>query len=118
MAEAGKKLRRVVVGVVGGLVLIVGIIAIPYPGPGWLIVFMGLAILSTEFSWAERVLGFARGKYDAWEEWLKHQSWWVRAIFLILTAAVVVVTLWLLNTYGLINSWLNLGQDWLDSPIL
>lgn len=52
------------------LVLVVGVIAIPYPGPGWLIVFAGLAILATEFDWARRVLRYARGKYDAWTAWL------------------------------------------------
>ena len=36
---------RVAVGVVGLVVLAVGIAAIPYPGPGWAIVFLGLAIL-------------------------------------------------------------------------
>ena len=55
---------RIIVGVLGGLVLVAGIIAIPYPGPGWLIVFAGLAILATEFTWARRVLRFARHHYD------------------------------------------------------
>jgi uncharacterized protein (TIGR02611 family) len=38
---------RIVVGVVGLIVLGVGILAIPYPGPGWAIVFIGLGILAT-----------------------------------------------------------------------
>lgn len=115
---AGSRIRRIAIGLGGGVLLIIGIIAIPYPGPGWLIVFTALAILATEFEWARRLLAFARGKYDAWEAWLKRQTWWVRAIFWLLTAAVVVTTLWLLNAYGLINAWLHLGWDWLDSPIL
>ena len=50
---------RIVVGVVGLAVLGVGIVAIPYPGPGWAIVFVGLAILATEFDWARRLLSYA-----------------------------------------------------------
>jgi len=111
-------MRRIVVGIIGGIVLIIGIIAIPYPGPGWLIVFSGLAILATEFTWAQRLLHFARGKYDAWQNWLARQAWWVKAIFWLLTAVVVVTTLWLLNTYGLINGWLHLGFNWLNSPFV
>lgn len=116
MAEAGRKLKRLLIGILGGLVLVIGVIAIPYPGPGWLIVFTGLAILATEFEWAQKVLHFARGKYDGWQDWLSHQAWWVKAVFWLLTAAVVVLTLWLLNTYGLINNWLHLDWDWLNSP--
>jgi uncharacterized protein (TIGR02611 family) len=106
------------VGIAGGLLLIVGIIAIPYPGPGWLIVFTALAILATEFAWAQRVLDFAKGKYDAWQAWLGRQAIWVRAMFWLLTCIVVVVTIWLLNGYGILNSVFGLHQDWLTSPFV
>jgi uncharacterized protein (TIGR02611 family) len=45
---------RIGVGVVGGLLLIVGVLAIPGPGQGWALVFLALAVLSTEFRWAHR----------------------------------------------------------------
>jgi uncharacterized protein (TIGR02611 family) len=51
---------RIVVGVIGLIVLGAGILAIPYPGPGWAIVFVGLGILATEFDWARRLLAYAR----------------------------------------------------------
>ncbi len=44
VAGSKRQLRRIAIGIVGGLLLVVGIIAIPYPGPGWLIVFTALAI--------------------------------------------------------------------------
>ena len=53
---------RALVGVTGGVVLVAGIIAIPYPGPGWAIVFIGLAILASEFVWAHHTLKFAKGR--------------------------------------------------------
>jgi uncharacterized protein (TIGR02611 family) len=118
MASLYRRGRRAGVAVLGGAVLFVGIIAIPYPGPGWLIVFAGLGILSTEFEWAKRVLGFARAKYDAWQDWLRCQSVMVKVAFWLLTAMVVVLTIWLLNGYGLINGLLDLGLDWAQSPFV
>jgi uncharacterized protein (TIGR02611 family) len=107
-----------VVGLVGGLVLVLGVIAIPYPGPGWLIVFAGLAILSTEFVWAKRLLNYARGKYDAWNAWLRGQHWAVRFGLLALTGMVVVATLWLLGAFQLFAKVVGLGHwTWLQSPI-
>lgn len=112
-----KQVKKIGVGIVGGIVLLAGIVMIPYPGPGWLVVFAGLGILSTEFEWAHRVLQFARKKYDAWTDWVKSQNKYVKAAIWLATAAVVIVTIWLLNGYGLINSWLNLGWDWVKSPL-
>lgn len=54
--------KRVAVTIVGFAVVIVGIVLIPLPGPGWAIVFGGLAILATEYVWAQRLLGFAKRK--------------------------------------------------------
>ena len=109
--------KRIAVAILGGSVLVIGIIAIPYPGPGWLIVFAGLGILATEFEWAKRVLEYARGRYDAWQEWLANRPFIVRAGFWMMTAVIVIMTIWLLNGYGLLNDLLGLHQDWLDSPV-
>jgi uncharacterized protein (TIGR02611 family) len=53
-------LKRIAVGIVGGLVTVVGVIALVAPGPGWLIIFAGLGILATEFAWAAYVLEHAK----------------------------------------------------------
>jgi uncharacterized protein (TIGR02611 family) len=71
---------RIVVGVVGAAVVVLGFVLIPLPGPGWLIVFAGLAILATEFVWAERLLGYARRKVHGWTEWVTDQSLLVRGL--------------------------------------
>ena len=47
---------RIVVAVIGLAVLGLGILAIPYPGPGWAIVFVGLGMLALEFKWAENLM--------------------------------------------------------------
>ena len=111
------KTRRIVIAIVGGVVLVVGVVMIPFPGPGWLVVFMGLAILSQEFAWARRALHYGRRQYDKWADWLKRQNRFVQSLTVIATAIVVVLTLWLLGAYGLVNGWFHLGQDWLDSPL-
>lgn len=54
-------LKRVLVGVIGGVVTLIGVIALVAPGPGWLIIFTGLGILATEFAWAARALAHAKG---------------------------------------------------------
>jgi Putative transmembrane protein (PGPGW) len=52
--------RRLAILVAGLAVVAVGIVLIPAPGPGWLVVFAGLAILATEFTWAEMLLERAK----------------------------------------------------------
>lgn len=47
--------RKPLVLIVGSFIVIVGLILLPLPGPGWLIIFVGFAILATEFEAAEKV---------------------------------------------------------------
>ncbi|MET4049933.1 TIGR02611 family protein [Rhodococcus sp. 1163] len=108
---------RIVVGVVGLAVLVLGIIAIPYPGPGWLIVFAGLGILASEFTWAHRLLQFARGKYDAFMDWFSRQPIATRAAGVLFTAGVVLATLWLIGGLYLVAGWVGPDWQWLASPL-
>ncbi|WUH94668.1 TIGR02611 family protein [Streptomyces sp. NBC_00433] len=48
--------------IVGLAVIGGGIILLPLPGPGWLIIFGGMAIWGTEFVWAQKVLRWTRRK--------------------------------------------------------
>jgi uncharacterized protein (TIGR02611 family) len=64
---------RFTVGVVGMIVVIAGLILVPLPGPGWLIVFLGIAVLGTEFpaahrvgQWLKRLLARALSRWRAW----------------------------------------------------
>lgn len=54
MKRSGAALRRLVLEVVGWVLLIGGIAAIPLPGPGLLILFAGLVVLSQQYAWAGR----------------------------------------------------------------
>ncbi len=44
--------RRIAVGLVGGTVLLIGIALIVLPGPAFVVIPVGLAILGLEFAWA------------------------------------------------------------------
>ena len=47
-----KVARRIVVGVVGATVVLIGLIMVVTPGPALVVIPIGLAILSIEFTWA------------------------------------------------------------------
>lgn len=110
--------KKIFIGILGSLVLLIGIIAIPYPGPGWLIVFAGLGILSTEFAWAQSALEYLKMRYESWQEWLKSQPIYVKALVWTVTCVIVITTIWLLNGYGVLADLLNIKWDWLRSPII
>jgi uncharacterized protein (TIGR02611 family) len=47
--------RKPLVLVIGVVVVLAGIFMLVVPGPGWAAIFLGFAILATEFAFAERV---------------------------------------------------------------
>lgn len=51
-----KQSRRVIALLVGSAVVLLGLVMIPGPGPGLLVIPIGLAILGAEFLWARRLL--------------------------------------------------------------
>jgi uncharacterized protein (TIGR02611 family) len=52
--------RRIAITVVGVLVLLAGLVLLVLPGPGWLLIFVGLSILGSEYVWAQRLLRMAK----------------------------------------------------------
>jgi uncharacterized protein (TIGR02611 family) len=66
--------KKVAVVTAGWILLVVGIIALPLPGPGLLICFGAVAILATQYEWAERRLDpvrkrALRGAADSVKTW-------------------------------------------------
>jgi tellurite resistance protein TerC len=55
-----KVVRRVIVSVVGATILLIGIALLVLPGPAFIVIPVGLAILATEYAWARRWLRKAR----------------------------------------------------------
>jgi hypothetical protein len=56
--------KRVGVTIAGFAVLLAGVVLLVLPGPGWLLIFLGLGILSTEYVWAQRMLATAKRKAE------------------------------------------------------
>lgn len=48
--------KRIAVTVVGGAVLAAGLVMLVLPGPGFIVVVIGFAILGTEYAWAAAAL--------------------------------------------------------------
>jgi uncharacterized protein (TIGR02611 family) len=100
--RAGALTLKIVIGVLGGLMVGGGLIMVPFPGPGWLVVFAGLAVLATEFHWAHKLLEFGKRMLHAWTEWFKRQGWTIRIIVAVVTVAAATAIVYIgLRTLGL-----------------
>ena len=105
---------RIIVGVVGLIIVVGGVIMVPFPGPGWLVVFLGLAIWASEFEWAQKLMHRAKATLDGWTEWLKPQPWWVKALVLLATIVAVAAIFWLLfRLTGIPGFFPDFAEDWL-----
>jgi hypothetical protein len=51
-----EQVRRAFRIVAGFTLLLVGVVMIVTPGPGWLVIFLGLSLLAAEFIWARRLM--------------------------------------------------------------
>ena len=64
--------KKVLIGIIGGIVLLAGIAMLVLPGPAFLVIPAGLAILATEFEWAHRLKERFKAKFHAARE--KHRA--------------------------------------------
>lgn len=51
-----EQVRRVFRIVGGFTLLLIGIVMLVTPGPGWVVIFLGLGLLAAEFVWARRLM--------------------------------------------------------------
>jgi len=66
--------RKIIVFAIGVPIIILGIILLPLPGPGWVVIFAGFAVLAIEFETAERVRDWLIGIFKKGAEILK-RAW-------------------------------------------
>ncbi|MFE0046893.1 TIGR02611 family protein [Streptomyces albireticuli] len=102
---------QVGVFVVGLAVVVAGIIMLPLPGPGWLVIFGGMAIWATEFVWAQLVLRWTKRKVTeaaqrALDPAVRRRNIILTTVGLVIVAALVGVYLW---KYGMTMPW-NAGR--------
>ncbi|MCF8610128.1 TIGR02611 family protein [Gordonia sp. HY285] len=108
---------RYVTIVVGVLVTAVGVVAIPYPGPGWAMVFLGLLILSQELEWAARLRRWIMDKLNTFYRRYIDDNLVAQIILGVATCAIVIATLWVTDALDLVAGWVGIHADWLDSPV-
>ena len=108
---------RVAVAVVGGIVFAAGVVMIPYPGPGWAVLFLGLGILATEFRWAANVLRWTKWQYNRLMAWQRAQPRWLRALMVFFVTAFTALTLWLLGVFALAGRLVGWDEPLLRSPL-
>jgi len=102
--------RRLALEVVGWTLVVAGIAALVLPGPGLLMLFGGLAVLSQQYEWAERRL--APIKYRALKGAAESVETWVRIVMsmagvLLLIAAGV---LWAMDPE--VPEWWPVHERW------
>lgn len=100
--RTGALTLKIVIGVIGAIMVIGGLIMVPFPGPGWLVVFAGLAVLATEFHWAHKLLEFGKQVLHAWTQWYKRQGLVIKIVVLVVTVAVASVIVYFgMRTLGI-----------------
>jgi len=98
---------QVGVFVVGLAVVVAGVIMLPLPGPGWLVIFGGMAIWATEFVWAQLVLRWTKRKVTeaaqrALDPKVRRRNIILTTIGLVIIAAALAVYVW---KFGLAMPW-------------
>ena len=66
-----KSIKKIIVGVIGFTILIIGVFMIVLPGPAFIVIPLGLAILATEFVWAKKWLDKVKQKFSEQKQKLK-----------------------------------------------
>jgi uncharacterized protein (TIGR02611 family) len=91
--RTGRLTVKILITLLGAAVVAFGLVLVPLPGPGWLIVFAGLAIWSLEFHWARRLNNYVRSRVSAWTMWFGEQGWPLRILVALATFAFIVAVL-------------------------
>ncbi|MFI6038335.1 TIGR02611 family protein [Streptomyces sp. NPDC051315] len=85
--------------IVGLAVVVAGIIMLPLPGPGWIVIFGGMAIWATEFVWAQIVLRWTKRKVTeaaqrALDPKVRRRNIILTSLGLVIIAVIMGVYVW------------------------
>ncbi|GGT76962.1 MULTISPECIES: TIGR02611 family protein [Streptomyces] len=98
---------QVGVFIVGLAVVGAGVVMLPLPGPGWLVIFGGMAIWATEFVWAQLVLRWTKRKVTeaaqrALDPKVRRRNIILTSAGLVIVAVLVAIYLW---KFGFVMPW-------------
>ncbi|MEU6231674.1 TIGR02611 family protein [Kitasatospora sp. NPDC047058] len=98
---------QVAVFLAGLAVVAFGVVLLPLPGPGWVVIFLGMGIWATEFVWAQLVLRWTRRKVAEAAQKALDPKVRRRNITLTVIGLVVIAGIgaWYLAEYGLVMPW-------------
>ncbi|WP_405482705.1 TIGR02611 family protein [Streptomyces sp. NBC_00009] len=90
---------QVGVFVAGLAVVVAGVIMLPLPGPGWLVIFGGMAIWATEFVWAQLVLRWTKRKVTeatqrALDPAVRRRNIILTSVGVVIIAVLVAIYVW------------------------
>ncbi len=93
--------------VIGLAVVVVGIIMLPLPGPGWVVIFGGMAIWATEFVWAQLVMRWTKRKLSeaaqrALDPKVRRRNIILTSIGLVIVGVLLGIYLW---KFGFTMPW-------------
>ena len=93
---------RVFITVLGVAVTLAGIGMLALPGPGWAVIFLGLAILASEYVWARRLLRYTRDRAQGAASTVLAKENRGLALSLLLVALLLLaaVVSWYVYRYG------------------
>jgi uncharacterized protein (TIGR02611 family) len=97
----GARIWRVAIALVGLIVIVGGVVLLVLPGPGWLIIFLGLGIWATEFAWAKSLLTSVQRAVANAAAWMGRQPRWLMILLGVAGVAVLAaaaVGTWMLTT--------------------
>ncbi|MEU0970400.1 TIGR02611 family protein [Streptomyces sp. NPDC005917] len=91
----------------GLAVVVVGIVLLPLPGPGWVIIFGGMAIWASEFVWAQLVLRWTKRKVTeaaqkALDPKVRRRNITLTTIGLVIVAGLAGIYL---SKFGVVMPW-------------
>ncbi|MFC9957896.1 TIGR02611 family protein [Streptomyces nigra] len=98
---------QVGVFIIGLAVVGAGIVMLPLPGPGWVVIFGGMAIWATEFVWAQLVLRWTKRKVTeaaqkALDPRVRRRNIVLTSVGLVIIAVLVGVYVW---KFGVVMPW-------------
>lgn len=96
-------LWRVIATFIGGAILVAGLAMLALPGPGWAFIFLGLAVLATEYVWAHRLLVFTKDKAQGAASAAVSKENRTRTIAIVVIVILLVAAL--VSWYVYVNGW-------------
>ncbi|MFH8701139.1 TIGR02611 family protein [Streptomyces chartreusis] len=98
---------QVGVFIIGLAIVGAGIVMLPLPGPGWVVIFGGMAVWATEFVWAQLVLRWTKRKVTeaaqkALDPKVRRRNIILTSIGLVIVGVLVGIYLW---KFGIVMPW-------------